>query len=72
MIFTCLLKRMLKIQSKMQSGLVERDLALTPFWKKVIARMGRYGPMVQIGDTGNAEEKARFAKLKNTDIEPSV
>jgi DNA topoisomerase-1 len=31
--------------------------------KKVIARMGRYGPMVQIGDT-NDEEKPRFAKLK--------
>jgi topoisomerase IA-like protein len=27
--------------------------------------MGRYGPMVQIGDV-NDEEKPRFAKLKNT------
>ena len=26
--------------------------------------MGRYGPMVQIGDTANEEEKPRFAKLK--------
>jgi DNA topoisomerase-1 len=33
--------------------------------KKVIARMGRYGPMVQIGDVAD-EEKPRFAKLKNT------
>jgi len=33
--------------------------------KKVITRMGRYGPMVQIGDQ-NDEEKPRFAKLKNT------
>jgi DNA topoisomerase I len=33
--------------------------------KKVVARMGRYGPMVQIGDV-NDEEKPRFAKLKNT------
>ncbi len=32
--------------------------------KRVIARMGRYGPMVQIGDTANEEEKPRFAKLK--------
>src|SRR5260221_10479960 len=32
--------------------------------KKVVARMGRYGPMVQIGDV-NDEEKPRFAKLKN-------
>jgi len=32
--------------------------------KKIIARMGRYGPMVQIGDV-NDEEKPRFAKLKS-------
>jgi DNA topoisomerase I len=45
----------------------ERELGTDPATgKKVIARMGRYGPMVQIGDTGNAEDKARFAKLKNT------
>jgi DNA topoisomerase-1 len=31
--------------------------------KKVIARMGRFGPMVQIGDS-NDEEKPRYAKLK--------
>ena len=31
--------------------------------KPVIARMGRYGPMVQIGRTDD-EEKPRFAKLK--------
>jgi DNA topoisomerase-1 len=31
--------------------------------KRVIARMGRYGPMVQIGET-TEEEKPRFAKLK--------
>ncbi|MEJ7740786.1 MAG: type I DNA topoisomerase [Chitinophagaceae bacterium] len=31
--------------------------------KKISARMGRYGPMVQIGDV-NDEEKPRFAKLK--------
>lgn len=38
--------------------------------KKVIARMGRYGPMVQIGDTANEEEKPRFAKLNpNQSIE---
>jgi DNA topoisomerase-1 len=33
--------------------------------KKVIARMGRYGPMVQIGDVSDEEENP-FAKLKNT------
>lgn len=31
--------------------------------KKIVARMGRFGPMIQIGDTGS-EEKPRFAKLK--------
>src|SRR5215469_9766364 len=44
----------------------ERDLGVDAVsGKKVIARMGRYGPMVQIGDV-NDEEKPRFAKLKNT------
>jgi DNA topoisomerase I len=44
----------------------ERELGIDPAsGKKVIARMGRYGPMVQIGDVSD-EEKPRFAKLKNT------
>lgn len=44
----------------------ERELGVdSQSGKKVIARMGRYGPMVQIGDV-NDEEKPRFAKLKNT------
>jgi DNA topoisomerase-1 len=44
----------------------ERELGVEPqSGKKVMARMGRYGPMVQIGDV-NDEEKPRFAKLKNT------
>jgi DNA topoisomerase-1 len=43
----------------------ERELGLDPSTnKKIIARMGRFGPMVQIGDTSNEEEKPRFAKLK--------
>ena len=42
----------------------ERELGHDPVsGKKVIARMGRYGPMVQIGETTD-EEKPRFAKLK--------
>ena len=42
----------------------EKELGLDPVsGKKVIARMGRYGPMVQIGDVSD-EEKPRFAKLK--------
>jgi DNA topoisomerase-1 len=44
----------------------ERELGIDPqSGKKVLARMGRYGPMVQIGEV-NDEEKPRFAKLKNT------
>src|ERR1700761_8367604 len=44
----------------------ERELGVDPqSGKKVVTRMGRYGPMVQIGDV-NDEEKPRFAKLKNT------
>jgi DNA topoisomerase-1 len=49
----------------------ERELGIDPeTGKKVIARMGRFGPMVQIGDTNNEEEKPRFARLKaNQSIE---
>ena len=44
----------------------ERDLGTDPATgKPVIARMGRYGPMVQIGKQDD-EEKPKFAKLKNT------
>ncbi|HVM88163.1 MAG TPA: type I DNA topoisomerase [Puia sp.] len=43
----------------------ERELGVDPeSGKRVIARMGRYGPMVQIGESNNEEEKPRFAKLK--------
>jgi DNA topoisomerase I len=42
----------------------ERELGMDPVsGKKVIARMGRYGPMVQIGHQDD-EEKPKFAKLK--------
>lgn len=41
----------------------ERELGAGPSGEKVIARMGRYGPMIQIGET-NAEAKPQFAKLK--------
>jgi DNA topoisomerase-1 len=48
----------------------ERELGIdAASGKKVIARMGRYGPMVQIGNVED-EEKPRFAKLKpNQSIE---
>jgi DNA topoisomerase-1 len=42
----------------------ERELGFDPVsGKRIIARMGRYGPMVQIGETTD-DEKAKFAKLK--------
>lgn len=42
----------------------ERELGIEPeTGKKIVARMGRYGPMVQIGDVSD-EEKPRFAALK--------
>lgn len=44
----------------------ERELGTDPAsGKPVIARMGRYGPMVQIGNVED-EEKPKFAKLKAT------
>jgi DNA topoisomerase I len=48
----------------------ERDLGTDPqSGKPVIARMGRYGPMAQIGKTED-EEKPKFARLKqNQSIE---
>jgi DNA topoisomerase-1 len=48
----------------------ENELGTDPqSGKPVIARMGRYGPMVQIGSTED-EEKPRFARLKqNQSIE---
>ncbi len=39
--------------------------------KPVIARMGRYGPLVQIGDN-ESEEKPRFASLKNEQFIESI
>ena len=47
----------------------ERILGVDETGKPIMARMGRYGPMVQIG-AQNDEEKPRFAKLKaNQSIE---
>ncbi|RYY66657.1 MAG: type I DNA topoisomerase [Chitinophagaceae bacterium] len=48
----------------------ERDLGVDPVSNKpIIARMGRFGPMVQIGKTED-EEKPRYARLKqNQSIE---
>jgi DNA topoisomerase-1 len=42
----------------------ERDLGIDPVsGKKIVARMGRYGPMVQIGEASE-EDKPYFAALK--------
>jgi DNA topoisomerase-1 len=49
-------------KSKKQSG--ERELGIDPeSGKKVFAKIGRYGPIVQIGDSQD-EEKPRFAGMK--------
>jgi DNA topoisomerase-1 len=43
----------------------ERELGTDPeTGRKVVARMGRYGPMVQIGDASE-EQKPKFARLKS-------
>jgi DNA topoisomerase-1 len=44
----------------------ERDLGIDPVsGNRVFARIGKFGPMIQIGET-DAEEKPRFATLRNT------
>ena len=43
----------------------ERELGIDPITgKRVLARMGRYGPMVQMGEILDEEEKPHFAALK--------
>jgi DNA topoisomerase I len=43
----------------------ERELGIDPVsGKKVIVRIGRFGPLVQIGDS-EGDEKPRYANLKN-------
>jgi len=43
----------------------QRDLGVEPeSGKPVIARIGRFGPMIQIGETSD-EEKPKFASLRN-------
>lgn len=41
----------------------ERELGIDAAGKKIVARMGRFGPMVQIGDATDAD-KPRFASLR--------
>ena len=49
----------------------EHELGVDPTsGKPVVARLGRFGPMVQIGGVAEGEEKPRFAKLRtNQSIE---
>jgi DNA topoisomerase-1 len=43
---------------------IERILGIDPkSGKQVIARMGRFGPMIQIGNPDDKNEKPKFAKL---------
>ena len=45
----------------------ERELGIDPeSGKKVIARIGRFGPMIQIGDEKEDGDKPRFASLLST------
>jgi len=45
----------------------ERELGTHPVsGKKVIARIGRFGPMIQVGDEKEDGEKAQFASLHGT------
>ena len=45
----------------------ERELGVHPVsGKKVIARIGRFGPMIQVGDEKEDGEKAQFASLHGT------
>jgi DNA topoisomerase I len=49
--------------SERQSG--ERLLGVDPVTgKNVQVRIGRFGPMVQLGDSGNEEEKPKYAGLR--------
>jgi DNA topoisomerase-1 len=52
-----------------QSG--ERELGIDPVTgKKIVARMGRFGPMVQLGDNSNEDDPPKYARLKaNQSIE---
>lgn len=52
-----------KTIEKAERATGERELGVDPeSGKPVVARMGRYGPMIQIGES-NEEEKPRFAKI---------
>jgi DNA topoisomerase-1 len=55
----------LKIASSEKSKINQRDLGFHPENNlPIIARIGKYGPMVQMGD-GEGDEKPKFAKLKS-------
>lgn len=51
----------------------ERLLGIDPAsGKNLYVRLGRFGPMAQIGDTAETEEKPRFASLKKTQSIESI
>jgi len=53
-----------KTIEKAERATGERELGVDPeSGKQVVARMGRYGPMIQIGESNNELEKPRFAKI---------
>ncbi|MFI3267982.1 MAG: type I DNA topoisomerase [Rikenellaceae bacterium] len=47
----------------------QRDLGVDPVsGKPVVARMGRYGAIAQIGDSGDENDKPRFASLRSDQL----
>lgn len=52
------------INSRSEFKVGERDLGVDPkSGKHVFAKIGRYGPLVQLGSAGVEEEKPRFAQI---------
>lgn len=55
-----------KVEETAERATGERELGIDPkSGKKVFAKIGRFGPMIQIGDAED-EEKPKFASLLNT------
>ncbi len=55
------------METRDSSSRGERELGVDPkTGNKVIVRIGRYGPVVQIGDTENPDEKPKFASIPPT------
>ncbi len=57
-------KNVVKTAENSERASGERELGVDPkSGKKLIVRIGRYGPMAQIGETGDDDDKPKFASL---------